>query len=310
MAPVYDKIASLNPIRDNWNILVRVIRLWTIRVRGQTTKIDMIIMDDKGETIALLQSNSLVPATIWNFVKFDDVLGGVLDVSLLVDVIGLLSRVGEQRNFAGGKKMKQIVLDSFGVELTCSFSGHYVDEIDRFLSTNDSTNVVVVIMCGKIKEFQGKRSFQNGLHCCKIMFNLAIPVALEFKESMAQRNPSPQQGVGRIVDASQVSLEDDFLNLHERKTLSDLKDPALDTIDNRDSSEPKISPEKVVQICDRNFGVGVDGVIFFLPGINGTDYTMRIFYSDDDTKAGMTHSRLLIMEEKEIMGMTDMCIIP
>jgi diaminopimelate epimerase len=35
-----------------------------------------------------------------------------------------------------------------------------------------------------------------------------------------------------------------------------------------------------VQICDRNFGVGADGVIFVLPGINGTDYTMRIFNSD------------------------------
>ncbi|WJX84525.1 diaminopimelate epimerase [Trifolium repens] len=51
-------------------------------------------------------------------------------------------------------------------------------------------------------------------------------------------------------------------------------------IDNRDSSEPKISSEKAVQICDRNFGVGADGVIFVLPGINGTDYTMRIFNSD------------------------------
>ncbi|XP_057452297.1 replication protein A 70 kDa DNA-binding subunit D-like [Lotus japonicus] len=279
MAPVYDKIASLNPIRDNWNILVRVIRFWTIRVGGQTTEIDMILMDDKGsriqatvnkhiatkydkliregavyaiqnftlanntggfkvadheykitiqgETIALLQYDSLVPATIWNSVKFDDVLGGVLDDSLLVDVIGLLSRVGEQRNFDGGKKMKQIVLNSFGVELTCSFWGHYVDEIDRYLSTNDPTNVVVVIMCGKIKEFQGKRSIQNMLHCCKIMFNPTILVALEFKESMAQQNPSLQQGVGHIVDASQVSLKDDFLNLHERKTLSDLKDLAL-----------------------------------------------------------------------------------
>ncbi|XP_027351980.1 diaminopimelate epimerase, chloroplastic [Abrus precatorius] len=51
-------------------------------------------------------------------------------------------------------------------------------------------------------------------------------------------------------------------------------------IDNRDSSEPRISPEKAVQLCDRNFGVGADGVIFVLPGINGTDYTMRIFNSD------------------------------
>lgn len=35
-----------------------------------------------------------------------------------------------------------------------------------------------------------------------------------------------------------------------------------------------------MQLCDRNFGVGADGVIFVLPGINGTDYTMRIFNSD------------------------------
>ncbi|KAL2344987.1 hypothetical protein Fmac_006272 [Flemingia macrophylla] len=51
-------------------------------------------------------------------------------------------------------------------------------------------------------------------------------------------------------------------------------------IDNRDSSEPRVSPEKAVQLCDRNFGVGADGVIFVLPGIDGTDYTMRIFNSD------------------------------
>ncbi|KAL5058300.1 hypothetical protein RYX36_029904 [Vicia faba] len=51
-------------------------------------------------------------------------------------------------------------------------------------------------------------------------------------------------------------------------------------IDNRDSSEPKISSEKAVQLCDRNFGVGADGVIFVLPGTNGSDYTMRIFNSD------------------------------
>ncbi|KAL9331901.1 hypothetical protein ACSQ67_001511 [Phaseolus vulgaris] len=41
-----------------------------------------------------------------------------------------------------------------------------------------------------------------------------------------------------------------------------------------------ITAEKAVQLCDRNFGVGADGVIFVLPGINGTDYTMRIFNSD------------------------------
>ena len=51
-------------------------------------------------------------------------------------------------------------------------------------------------------------------------------------------------------------------------------------IDNRFSSIPIISSEQVVKICDRHFGIGADGVIFTLPGVNGSDYTMRIFNSD------------------------------
>lgn len=44
--------------------------------------------------------------------------------------------------------------------------------------------------------------------------------------------------------------------------------------------EPKVTPEQAVKLCDRNFGIGADGVIFAMPGVNGTDYTMRIFNSD------------------------------
>ncbi|ARV58145.1 diaminopimelate epimerase [Nostocales cyanobacterium HT-58-2] len=51
-------------------------------------------------------------------------------------------------------------------------------------------------------------------------------------------------------------------------------------IDNRSSSQPVITPEQAVKLCDRHFGIGADGVIFALPGENGTDYTMRIFNSD------------------------------
>ncbi|MEG3918215.1 diaminopimelate epimerase [Microcoleus sp. T3_A4] len=51
-------------------------------------------------------------------------------------------------------------------------------------------------------------------------------------------------------------------------------------IDNRHSSEPAITPEQAVDLCDRHFGIGADGVIFALPGQNDTDYTMRIFNSD------------------------------
>jgi diaminopimelate epimerase len=51
-------------------------------------------------------------------------------------------------------------------------------------------------------------------------------------------------------------------------------------VDNRDSSTPKVTPEQAIKLCDRHFGIGGDGVIFALPGQDGTDYTMRIFNSD------------------------------
>ncbi len=51
-------------------------------------------------------------------------------------------------------------------------------------------------------------------------------------------------------------------------------------IDNRTSQEPVLTPEQAVKLCDRHFGIGADGVIFALPGQDGTDYTMRIFNSD------------------------------
>ncbi len=51
-------------------------------------------------------------------------------------------------------------------------------------------------------------------------------------------------------------------------------------IDNRQNSEPILSPKQAIRMCDRNFGIGGDGVIFLLPGEEGGDYTMRIFNSD------------------------------
>ncbi|KAJ1454436.1 hypothetical protein M885DRAFT_465191 [Pelagophyceae sp. CCMP2097] len=51
-------------------------------------------------------------------------------------------------------------------------------------------------------------------------------------------------------------------------------------VDNRESSEPKVSPDEAAKMCDRNFGIGADGVIFVLPGKDGADFTMRIYNSD------------------------------
>ena len=51
-------------------------------------------------------------------------------------------------------------------------------------------------------------------------------------------------------------------------------------VDNRENPEPVVTPQEAINMCDRHFGIGADGVIFALPGQKGTDYTMRIYNSD------------------------------
>ena len=52
-------------------------------------------------------------------------------------------------------------------------------------------------------------------------------------------------------------------------------------IDNRDSATVKMSSEAAAKMCDRNFGIGGDGVIFAMPPNDASeDYSMRMFNSD------------------------------
>ncbi len=50
-------------------------------------------------------------------------------------------------------------------------------------------------------------------------------------------------------------------------------------IDNRHSTQPLLSSEQAVKWCDRNFGIGADGVIFLLSEAD-QEFRMRIFNSD------------------------------
>ncbi|KAM6592331.1 hypothetical protein CsatA_000034 [Cannabis sativa] len=86
------------------------------------------------------------------------------------------------------------------------------------------------------------------------------------------------------LEAAEKTSTASFLDRRETGFLHFVKYQGLGNdfilVDNRDSSEPRVTPEQAVKLCDRNFGIGGDGVIFAMPGINGTDYTMRIFNSD------------------------------
>ncbi|XP_022005945.1 diaminopimelate epimerase, chloroplastic [Helianthus annuus] len=99
------------------------------------------------------------------------------------------------------------------------------------------------------------------------------------------RNPNFQFTVSAMSVTAQENLSPtSFLDNKETGFLHFVKYQGLGNdfimVNNLDSMEPKVTPEQAVKLCDRNFGIGADGVIFAMPGCNGTDYTMRIFNSD------------------------------
>ncbi|KAJ0258876.1 Diaminopimelate epimerase [Hirschfeldia incana] len=112
-----------------------------------------------------------------------------------------------------------------------------------------------------------------------LRFNLSWRRNFSFKSTNLRVSATSMSGFA----AEKLSPET-FLDKKESGILHFVKYHGLGNdfilVDNRDSSEPKVTQEQAVKLCDRNFGVGADGVILAMPGINGADYTMRIFNSD------------------------------
>ncbi len=96
-----------------------------------------------------------------------------------------------------------------------------------------------------------------------MLWLVAAPLALLAARGMPRGAP-PRMSAAGLPFAKYHGLGNDFV-----------------LVDGRASAEPPISPADAVAMCDRNFGVGADGVIFVLPPDSPeADSRMRIYNSD------------------------------
>ena len=83
--------------------------------------------------------------------------------------------------------------------------------------------------------------------------------------------------------ALQATASSDLAPVFNQDTISFTKYQGIGNdfilIDGRHMTEPSITPEQAKLMCDRNFGVGADGVIFALKS-DKADYEMFIYNSD------------------------------
>ncbi|KAL5076239.1 hypothetical protein RYX36_015223 [Vicia faba] len=160
----------------------------------------------------------------YSFVSFTNILGNI-DMNYLIDVIGILSSVGREKVYERNRvatKFKVIELESNGIKLEYTLFGLYVNALDAFLQSGCNGNVVVVAQYLKVKLYNGKVQLQNAINSTKLLFNLEIHKAENLK--VHNNIGSPTQPFNYMKYASKLSLEEEFLNLSQRKTIEELKD--------------------------------------------------------------------------------------
>ncbi|GAU46750.1 hypothetical protein TSUD_402760 [Trifolium subterraneum] len=187
-------------------------------------------------------SNVAVGGTPFNFVPIADVVSGSYDTDYLVDVIGVLTGVGAEREITNQNgtttKLNVIALEAEGHKLQCTLFGPYVDELNAFIASGDKDNAIVIVQLAKAKTFQvidmefvDKIHIQNCMNCTRLFFNPNCQESVVLRESLPEslESPSPMTLTQISVEPA-VSPVDEFLFNTPRMTLQGIKDATTESL--------------------------------------------------------------------------------
>ncbi|XP_020965115.1 replication protein A 70 kDa DNA-binding subunit C-like [Arachis ipaensis] len=187
-------------------------------------------------TTIVAVDEDVIPKTCFNMFPFSELLNMTQDYDFLVvnrlclfgiDVIGLLTSVGEEKEYAKeGKFVKMIALELTSKDLTvrCALFGDYVNQVNHFLASGYVEQPVVVIQLAKVKFFRGQVGLQNVMYATQMLFNPDIPEVVEFRQSMIEQGVNGTHPLFIANEGKVLSLEDDFMRLTRKCTIEELQD--------------------------------------------------------------------------------------
>ncbi|WJX67554.1 hypothetical protein P8452_52010 [Trifolium repens] len=180
-------------------------------------------------------ANQNIDRSPYSFTPIADIVGGSYDTDFLVDVIGLLTGVGSEREVTNQNgsttKLNVIELEADGHKILCTLFGAYVDVLNGFVGAGDVQNDVVIMQLAKAKKFQDKIHIQNCMNCSVLLFNPACEesVCLRARLPESQETPSPLTLTQLNVE-TQVQPIDEFLFNTPRSTLQALKEATTEQV--------------------------------------------------------------------------------
>ncbi|XP_057425819.1 replication protein A 70 kDa DNA-binding subunit C-like [Lotus japonicus] len=138
----------------------------------------------------------------------------------LVDFIGLLTCIVEERTCVKKGKMGRV---------QCVLFEEHAKFVTDYLSIHSTEEAILVFQLAKIKKFRGKSVLQGVVGATRLSFNPQIPEVLSFwNEIMVTDTQFADEAGFNMIENSVVSVYDDFIKNHPRKTVKSLNETIED----------------------------------------------------------------------------------
>ncbi|KAJ1407226.1 Nucleic acid-binding, OB-fold, partial [Sesbania bispinosa] len=169
-----------------------------------------------------------IPCHGLSFLKTSDIMKTNGHSDYLLDFMGILTAVSDEMTMTSrdGRQTRLIQLhlvDEMG-EIRCAIFGDFIDVVRGLLALPRAGLPVVILQLVKVNNYKGEVGIQNVMNASKILWELDMPEALQFKQELAIHEVESDLKIGVLVPKSEtiVPLRDDFLKLHPRMTLCQL----------------------------------------------------------------------------------------
>ncbi|KAL6574079.1 hypothetical protein OROHE_001621 [Orobanche hederae] len=163
-----------------------------------------------------------IPRYGFQFVAFEKINEGAMDLKLPVDVIGQMIGAGELVDISkrsGGSTKRQTIhlrMLSENSILVCTLWRKYAEEISKYLTREEP--IVVIMQFARLKKWNDEWTVGNSFSSTRLLIDSDIDEVLEFKRSMLSAMSTPMKSLSRIESQSVSTI------LSELAEESDMKD--------------------------------------------------------------------------------------
>ncbi|XP_057426086.1 uncharacterized protein LOC130719476 [Lotus japonicus] len=183
-----------------------------------------ILFNDK--TKMTLDEDTMIPLNAFSFKNSAEILATGGECNYIIDMIGLVTNVSSERQYTKGGSLTRLVelelTDEKG-KISCALFGHFVDAVKQHMSTN----------CHRMP-IAWEVVIQNVMNATTLLWNPSLPEVVSFRERLALNGIDADKDLAEpdssIDDVNVISLDEEFISMYPRKTISELNDMQEDGV--------------------------------------------------------------------------------